>query len=497
MKLLNIFKKKSVLIDTPITKKYARSFNGARFGRMEDLEASFSINADIQASLETLRGRCRHLAQNDPYVRKALNLWANNIIGPNGIDLHVQSRKANDELDDNPNSMIENLWWNWQRYGNCSTDGTTTFTEFCKIIIESVARDGEVLIVKKYGSNYGKNKFQLDAIPIESLDSSFEGIADNGNFIFQSVELDKNLRPVAYWIKSFDKNEPSMLKNFNGSKPTIRIPAEDCFHIFKKHYFGQIRGVPWIVTAILGLHHIDNYKISELEMARVASLKQLYFTMPANPDGISQEDIDQLGQMNIELKPGAADALPQGVEPKVIDFNSPNANMPDFLRAQLKGIASGLNLSYSSLANDLENINFSSAKYAALADQDAFQNLQVWFVDHFIDRVYRDWLLVQLSSNILSLPFSKYEKYCNVKWTAKGFRGVNLLETAKAAAALYDLGILSLTQISSELFATDWEETVQMIARENKKMDQLGVKLSNKIDILQLEQIDNNSSENK
>jgi capsid protein len=97
----------------------------------------------------------------------------------------------------------------------------------------------------------------------------------------------------------------------------------------------------------------------------------------------------------------------------------------------------------------------------------------------------------------LSLPFSKYEKYCNVKWTAKGFKSVNLVETARSYVMLYNLGILSLQQISSEI-GLDWEETISMVARENKKIEQLGIKLNNNIDVYQLEQnsqVDNNLSD--
>jgi lambda family phage portal protein len=273
----------------------------------------------------------------------------------------------------------------------------------------------------------------------------------------------------------------------NYKQPSIRIPADDCIHLFVKHYVGQARGFSWLVSAVLPIHHLNSYRISELEQARIASLKQLFFTLQPGVEGMSQEDIDASARINQKLEPGGVDILPMGVTPQVIDFNSPNANLPDFLKAQLKAVSSGLCLSYASLANDLESINFSSAKYAFNEDITTFQNLQSWFVEHFLNRVYEDWLKYQVDTGRLAIPASKYSKCLSPKWTPKGFRSVNLTETAKAATMLYQLGLASLTQLSSEFLGLDWEETITQISAENKKMESLGVELPALIDILKLE----------
>ena len=471
--MTNIFTKKA----TEPT-RYKRSFDAAKFGRTIDITGTRNINQDLLGSLETVRDRCRQLAQNDPYIRKALTLWKQNIIGANGITLHAQSKKNNGELDDSNNETIEEGWKYWNKYGNSTLCGSLSGTLRDQLIIESVARDGEVLIVKREGEGYGKYGFQLEFIPIEQFPSTYVGLASNGNTIFQSIEVDKNLKPVAYWIT--DKKASNIQTTITGAsiiQPTIRIPAEQCLHIFEKHYAGQMRGFPWIVTSVLSLHHLNQYKIAELEHARLASANQLFFTAPANPEGLTDEDIDQMGNISVDMVTAQAQILPQGVDIKTADWNSPNANMPDFVKTQLKGIASGLGLSYSTLANDLENINFSSAKYADLQDQATYKNKQQWFIDVFLDRVYCEWLKIQLiRGNLGSLPFSKFEKFCCVKWTCQGFRNVNLSEQAKAFSTLYGLGVMSLTDISGEL-GMDFDDTITQISRENKKLESLGIEL--------------------
>jgi capsid protein len=135
----------------------------------------------------------------------------------------------------------------------------------------------------------------------------------------------------------------------------------------------------------------------------------------------------------------------------------------------------------------LESINFSSAKYAFQEDITTFQNKQSWFCDHFLNRVYEDWLKYQVSTGRLAIPSTKYDKCLSPRWTPKGFRSVNLVETAKSCTMLYQLGLASLTQLSSEFLGLDWSETITQIASENKKMESLDVELPALIDILKLE----------
>jgi lambda family phage portal protein len=467
-----------------------RSFDAARFGKTSDLTQSKNVNADLVASLETLRGRCRQIANNDPYVARAMSLWRNYIIGPTGIDLHVQSKLTNGALDKSTNEKIERAWAEFCELGNCTTDGGFTFTELCKIIIETMARDGEVFLIKRKGPRFGRFGYQLDLIPIEQFASYYTGInRDNGNVIFQSVEFNRDLRPVAYWLSS--KPEPmnsSYLLSFNQKVPDIRVPAEDCFHLFERHYIGQVRGFPWICNSVLNLHHLNVYKTTELEMARIATLDQIYFTMEAGTEGISDRDMNAAMEINLELEPGQSTILPRGVKPQKVDYNNPNSNMPDFIKSQLKGVAAGLQLSYAALSSDIEGVTFANARLAALEDQVSYQNRQQWVIDHFLNPLYKDWLKYQILASNINVPFSKLDKVSRVKWTPRGFRSVNLVENARAAQMLNGMGLLSRTQLSSELFGVDWNETLDLLQFEAEELKKRDLVMVSDVPAAQLEQ---------
>lgn len=472
---------------TPVVKsdRYKRSFDAIKSGRMEDLLQSRSINDDLRGALETIRGRCRQLALNNPHIIKALTLYKQNIIGC-GIDLHIQSKKANGELDDTANDLIEESWDEFHRLGNYTLDGTMTGNDAQKLLIECVARDGEALIIKhKFG-----NEYKLEFVNVDFFPSSYVGLTNSGNVIYQSVEFNRQLKPVAYWIVRDQSNNIQNLQNVNIKQPDTRIPADMCFHLFEKHHPNQVRGYPWLVSAVLNLHHLNLYLQSELEQARIASMNQIFFTLPSDSDGMKDEDIDAASNLRVELVSGSSQVLPPGLDVKTVDFSAPNSDTPDFVKVQLKSIASGLNLSYSTLANDLENINFSSAKYADVQDQQFYKSQQKWFIDNFLDPLYRDWLMYQLLTGNIALPMSKYKNYCKVVFSPQGFRSVNLVETAKAALMLNSMGVMSLSKISQEFFGMDWTETVNQIARENKLLDKLDIQLPSMVEVMKLDLIE-------
>jgi len=83
----------------------------------------------------------------------------------------------------------------------------------------------------------------------------------------------------------------------------------------------------------------------------------------------------------------------------------------------LRGIASGMGVSYNSLAGDLEGANYSSLRQGALEDRDYWKTLQQWFIDHFMYPIYEAWLECAILSGALApLKASNAEKYKSVNF---------------------------------------------------------------------------------
>jgi capsid protein len=84
--------------------------------------------------------------------------------------------------------------------GNCTTNGRLSFLDCQKIFIESLCRDGEVLIrkIKDSNSPFG---FQLQFLEADHLDENKNDVYKaTGNKIKMGVEVDKYDKPVAYHL---------------------------------------------------------------------------------------------------------------------------------------------------------------------------------------------------------------------------------------------------------------------------------------------------------
>jgi capsid protein len=78
-----------------------RRFEAAQSGRLFASwpAANTSLDYDLRASLAALRGRSRHLAQNNDYAQRFLQMCKTHVVGPAGFSLQAQSRFANGKVD--------------------------------------------------------------------------------------------------------------------------------------------------------------------------------------------------------------------------------------------------------------------------------------------------------------------------------------------------------------------------------------------------------------
>ena len=143
----------------------------------------------------------------------------------------------------------------------------------------------------------------------------------------------------------------------------------------------------------------------------------------------------------------------------------------------LRGVSAGLGVSFSSLSNDLTEVNFSSIRAGLIEERETWKSLQAWFVESFLNRVYSEWLEMALLSEAVSLPYAKYPKFNASKWTGRRWAWVDPLKDVEAAKAAVAAGFKSATQIINEA-GGDIEELYQELSEEKALAKEYGLEFN-------------------
>mgnify|MGYP003340388594 CR=1 FL=1 len=464
MGLLDIFRKKA-----PKKRNYAGASTGRLFN--DFVTTSYSADEEVKSGLKVLRNRARDLSRNNEYARRFLNLSKANVVGERGVTLQVKARNDNGSMDMIGNDQIERAWKQWGRLGTCTVDGKLSWVDAQRLFIEAMIRDGEVLVrLVRYPNSF---KFALEFIESDLLDEEYNVTLPNGNRIRMGVELDKFNRPVAYHLFTSHPGDTSsswMGKTYN------RVPADKMLHCFLPERAMQTRGVTWMAPAISSLKMLHGYREAELVAARVGASKMGFFTSP-NGDGFIPDDTDNKVPI-MEAEPGTFQQLPAGVSFQQFDPTHPTSAFADFEKAVLRGIASGLGVSYTSLANDLEGVSYSSIRQGSLEDRDQWKVVQDYLVQHFVEPVYRAWLMSIMEDAIVNLPASKFDKFADATvFRARGFSWVDPLKEMNAAVIGLKNGILSMQDVANQ-YGRDVEETFDQIQAEKALAEAYGLKMA-------------------
>ena len=455
---------------------FKRSYTGANTGRLfaDFLTTSTSADAEIKDNIRILRDRARELARNDSYINRYLNLMVSNVIGKHGVRISSKSRNDNGTLDLAANQLIEKAWKEWSQIGNCTTNGRLSFLDCQKIFIESLCRDGEVLIrkIKVPDSQFG---FQLQFLEADHLDEQKnENNKTNGNKIKMGVEVDKYDKPVAYHL--FKEHPYS--NTYMSSSKHIRVPADQIIHAYLPQRAEQTRGVSLVATVMANIKMYSGYLEAEVVAARVGASKMGFFTSSDGDGYVGDGEMEDSYSPSMNAQAGVFEQLPAGMDFKAFDPTHPTSAFDSFTTSVLRSIASGLNISYHSLSNDLTSVNYSSIRQGALEDRSMYQIYQQFVIEHFINPVFKSWLEMAISTGNINLPIGKFDKFANaINYIPRSFSWIDPLKEMQANVIGLQNGTLSYSDISAS-YGRDVEELFEQHQKEIELAKQYDIELA-------------------
>lgn len=452
-----------------------RNYHAASTSRLfaDFMSSSGSADAELKPNLVLMRNRSRELARNDVYTRRYLNLMKTNVIGDNGMTLQVKARNLNGALDGIGNDIIEQAWFEFGRKGNCTVDGRMSWVDLQKYCVEAVQRDGEAFFQIIRNRNF-KHGIAFKPIEADLIDEQKNERLRNGSQIRMGVEIDEFERPIAYWVRQ--KHPGDYDFNTLGLTNSVRVPADRIIHVYKQLRAGQTRGEPAMAPAISQIKMLNAHREAELVASRMAASKMGFFTSDTGEDAPA-DDYDNSVPI-IDAEPGTFHQLPAGVDFKPFDPTHPATAFSDFQKGILRGLASGLGVSYASLSNDLEGTSYSSIRQGALEERDAYKDEQQFFRDHFVFPAYAAWLRHVMDFGLINIPSTRFDKFYNAStFRARGWQWVDPLKEINASVMAMHNGIMSMQDVSGQ-YGRDIEETFSQWQRDKEVAANYGLELA-------------------
>lgn len=481
MRNISIFSKEGVRIlwsmaTAPLRKLGRRGapLKGAEVSRLNYDWIIAPITADnaIKQGGRQLRVRARDLARNNVHVRQYMALLAANVIGPKGMRLQAQVRNNDSKLAKPINDKIEAAWRDWSF--RPTTDKKGTLQAFSRRTLKIVAKDGEALVRMVQGFEGNRYLFGLQAIDVSQLSFDLNRQASPGkNEIRLGVEVDVWGAPVAYHINTTQgENDMTMQQH------TERIPADRIIHLYDPEEVNQTRGISWLNSIMLPIKMLEGYAEAELVAARTAAAKMGWLQSKGDDEGYTPLDEgDDAVPLQFEASPGTVETLPPGLEFKEWSPDHPTSAFGEFMKSQLRSVASGLHTSYNALASDLEGVNFSSLRSGLLIERDVWKTIQDWWANEFLSVVYGKWLEAALLSGALVLDSRDFRKFLAIKWQPRGWPWVDPVKDVQANILAVQNGLASRGELLSEK-GGDLEEVLTAIKTELELAKQMGINIT-------------------
>ncbi len=449
--------------------KSSRLRKGARDVRSPDLQ--------VQQGAATLRALARNLEQNHDIARGALQTLVNNVIGPNGIGIEPQPRRADGTIHDAYATALREAYRDW-----CLNPEVTHRHHYAKVqrlVARTWFRDGEVFAQRLMGPvallDHGTNvPYSLEMIEADIVPMDYHDIEKG---IQQGIERNTWGRPTGFWCYKEFPNGASWLKRSYEMK---RIPAERMHHVASIDRIGQMRGVTSFASVLTRLEDIKDYEESERIAAKVAASLTAYIKK-GSPESYGDTNIagaqspDSTEARQIGMAPGMIiTGLAPGEDIGMIDSNRPNPNLVTFRGGQLRAVAAGLGASYSSLARDYSG-TYSAQRQELVEQWIHYAVLTDEFVGQFVQPVWKDFVLTAHLSGVVPRPKDVVASTADdALFVGQSMPWIDPLKEAMAWLALVQAGFASEVEVMRRRGANP-RDVLAQINKHRREAGEMGL----------------------
>ncbi len=386
-----------------------RVYDGAKFGRRTDSwrATNASANVETKGALPTLRARSRDLVRNTWWGERIKRVTVSHAVGTGIMPKPNTGNKALDR-------RVKAAWKKWSRYcdheGQLNIDGLLALATGC--ILESGEVLGRMIPVTPASVPRGVVPLELQLLEPDHLDQSRDrvmmvsrppssAINADGVVVDQGIEYALNGKRRAYWIYPVHPGARGLVM----PSASVRVPAADMLHAYRKDRIGQGRGVPWLAPVMLTGRDFADLQEAIVVKSRIESCLAAFIKTNSSARTLAQatQQADANGtQRRIEtFSPGMVAYLEQGEELQTV---SPSGSMQfdGVLKYTLFALAAGAGITYDQLTGDFSKANFSSLKTGKVEFRrviEQFQHLTILAM--FLEPLWDRWTEMAQDSGIL------------------------------------------------------------------------------------------------
>lgn len=455
---------------------------------------SGSPTEDIDPNNSTLRQRSRMLYMASPIAAGAINTNRTKVVGSGlrmkcAIDSDILGISEDAARQWQKNTEAE--WQMWCEKKTCDALEMNNFYELQQLAIKSWLMSGDVFALFKRNDRTENNPYTLrihlieaDRVSTPNMSSGFvhsptEGKNnENGNKIYDGVEVDDNGRVIAYYVcNSYPGQHMSEGLNWQrvltvGEKSGL----PNILHIVNSERPDQYRGVSYLAPVIEMLLQQRRYTESELTAALIQSYFTAWITTQTDTSDFPLNEVEEPqvsdSDVEYEMGPGQVNHLAPGESVTLGNPNIPTAGYETFTKSNVKQIGSGLELPYDVLIKEF-NSSYSSAKGALEEARETFKMRRSWFVNDFCQPIYETWLAEAVAIGRIKAPgFFVDPKiraaWCGARWDGPAQTHLDPVKEARAAEIQVKNGWKTNEQVTREYYGGDWHENVTALKEETE-----------------------------
>lgn len=436
-----------------------RNFNSAKLSR---LPANFRpVVGDAETvnrgARDALRAIARNLENNSDIAESIANAFERNVIG-SGFTLQIKTD------DEKLNNKIETLFKQWCKPGNCEVTEGFSFLDVQNIIMRRIVYDGGI-IIKKVTDKNAFIPFKLQLLEVDELDKSAQ-IKTNNTRCFDGVEVDLQNKPLKYHIKKYD--------TLGISTSSESIDAKNVIYLRRLKRPSQIREVSEIARTSERISNTDEYLTSVGIKERVAACFAAFITKqtPGSNAGFGRSGSVKTSESGAPLKnitPGMIQYLKTGEDAKVVAPNGQASDTEKYVRTEQRLLSSGMGLSYETVARDLSQVNYSSARQNLLEDKETYKFWQRFLIDHFCEVIFDEFIKA-----IILKGYINFNQDILHEWVSRGWNWIDPLKEAKADETALNNNLSTLQRLCAEK-GLDWKEVLSQRQKEKLYMQEIGL----------------------